>query len=174
MILSILAFLALFASICIKDRKHSLKVQASSCLFKFLNDLTLKAYTGAVLSLINFIRSLLFSQKEKISKKIYIFLLFLFETIILTNCVLTWDSIISILPTTSTMIRTYCLWQSNMTYVRMSGIIMGIFYGMYYIYYQSWLMVIGYGLLFIISIYNMCKLDIKSTIKSNSIEKVGV
>lgn len=165
MILSVLAFIALFASICITDRKHSLKVQASSCVFKFLHDLTIGAYTGALLSLINFVRSSLFINKEKFSKKGYVSLLLIFETIILTNCVLTWDGIISILPTSSTMIRTYCLWQSNMKYVRLSGIVMGIFYGMYYLYYQSWFMVAGYTILFIISLYNVCKLDIQTSSK---------
>lgn len=165
MLLSILAFLALFASICIKSRKHSLKVQSLSCVFKFLNDITIGAYTGAILSLINFIRSTLFAQKEKLKPKLYLVLLFIFETIIGINCIATWNGIISILPTVSTMVRTYCLWQSNMTYVRLSGILMGIFYGMYYIYYQSWFMVLGYLILFIISLYNVCKLDVKPVSK---------
>ena len=79
----------------------------------------------------------------------------------MANCIITWNGIISLLPTVASIIRTYCLWQTDMKYVRMSGIISGILFGMYYIYYLSWFMVTGYFMLFIISLYNVCKLDLK-------------
>lgn len=72
MVFSILAFLTLFISMGIRDRNKSLKVQTLNCLFKGLYDLTISAYTGAVLDLVNFIRSLLFVNKDKFSKTIYL------------------------------------------------------------------------------------------------------
>ena len=59
------------------------------------------------------------------------------------------------------MIRTYCLWQSKMKYVRLSGITTGFFYGSYYVYYQSWFMVLGDFILLIIGICAVFKNDIK-------------
>lgn len=66
------------------------------------------------------------------------------------------------------MIRTYCLWQSDMKLVRISGITTGIFYGSYYIYYKSWFMVLGDLILLLIVIYEVCKNDIR---KKNIIKR---
>lgn len=162
MIFSILAFLALVISICIKERKKSLCVQALNCLFEAVYDFIISAYTGAVLSIINFIRTFIFINKNKINKKIYLFILIFFEGIIIINCLVTWNGLISLLPTTGSIIRTYCLWQSNMRLVRISGITTGIFYGIYYIFYQSWFMVLGDLILLVVGIYAVYKNDLKT------------
>lgn len=90
MIFSILAFGALIISICIKERKKSLYVQSLNCLFEAIYDFIIFAYTGAILSIVNFIRTFLFIRKEKYSKKIYLIILFIFEIIIIGNCIATW------------------------------------------------------------------------------------
>lgn len=161
MIFSILAFIALFISICIKERKKSLIIQSFNCLFESIYDFLVHAYTGAYLSIINFIRTLFFINKEKFSKKIYLFLLFLFEAIIIINCGLTYQGYISLLPTIGSMIRVYCLWQTNMKLVRISGLTTGVLYGTYYLYYQGWFLVFGDILLIIISLLSIYKYDIK-------------
>lgn len=161
MILSILAFIALILSICIKDRKKSLGVQSLNCLFEAMYSFTINAFTGAFLSIINFIRTFIFMQSVKIKRNIYVFILIMFESIIILNCIYTWNGIISLLPTIGSIIRTYCLWQSNMKLVRISGITTGILYGLYYLYYQSWFIVAGDIILLITSIISIYKYDIK-------------
>ena len=168
MIFSILAFLALVISICIKERKKSLCVQSLNCLFEAVYDFIISAYTGAVLSIINFIRTFIFINKNKINKRIYFFILIFFEGIIVINCVLTWNGLISLLPTIGSIIRTYCLWQSNMRLVRISGITTGIFYGTYYIFYQSWFMVLGDLILLVVGIYAVYKNDDKKSSGSHT------
>ena len=162
MIFSILAFLALVISICIKERKKSLCVQSLNCFFEAVYDFIISAYTGAVLSIINFIRTFIFINKNKINKRIYLFILIFFEGIIIVNCLLTWSGLISLLPTIGSIIRTYCLWQSNMRLVRISGITTGIFYGTYYIFYQSWFMVLGDLIILLVGIYAVYKNDLKT------------
>ena len=162
MIFSILAFLALVISICIKERKKSLCVQSLNCFFEAVYDFIISAYTGAVLSIINFIRTFIIINKNKINKRIYLFILIFFEGIIIVNCLLTWNGLISLLPTIGSIIRTYCLWQSNMRLVRISGITTGIFYGTYYIFYQSWFMVLGDLILLLVGIYAVYKNDLKT------------
>lgn len=161
MIFSILAFLAVCISICIKDRKKSLYVQSLNCFFEAVYDFTINAFTGAVLSIINLIRTCIFIQKDKINKIVYLVILFIFEGIIIINCIFTWNGYISLLPTIGSMIRSYCLWQSDMKLVRISGITTGIFYGSYYIYYKSWFMVLGYLILLTIGMISVYKSDIK-------------
>lgn len=159
MIFSILAFIAVCVSICIKDRKKSLYVQSLNCFFESIYDFIIKAYTGAILSIINLIRTFVFIGKNKINKTLYLISLFIFETIIIINCIFTWNGLISLLPTIGSMIRSYCLWQSDMKLVRISGVTTGILYGSYYIYYQGWFMVLGFGILFITSIFSLIKND---------------
>ena len=161
MILSILAFMALILSICIKDRKKSLGVQSLNCLFEAIYSFIINAFTGAFLSIINFIRTFIFMQSVKNKRNIYVFILIMFESIIVLNCIYTWNGIISLLPTIGSIIRTYCLWQSNMKLVRISGITTGILYGLYYSYYQSWFIVAGDIILLITSIISIYKYDIK-------------
>lgn len=160
MIFSVLAFIALIISICIKERKKSLVVQSTNCLFEAIYDFIISAYTGAILSIINLIRTFLFIKKDKINEFFYIIILFLFESIIIVNCVATWEGYISLLPTIGSMLRTYCLWQSKMKLVRISGITTGILYGSYYLYYHSWFMVLGDTLLLIVGICAVWKNDI--------------
>ena len=169
MIFSILVFVTLVLSICIKDRKKSLGVQALSCFFEAVYDFIIGSITGAFLSIMNFIRTFIFIQSEKISKKIYILVLMLFESIIIINCIYTWNGTISLLPTIGSIIRTYCLWQTNMKLVRISGITTGIFYGLYYFYYQSWFLVMGDMILLATSIMSIYKNDVKMVKKNNSI-----
>lgn len=160
-IFSILAFISLSISICIKDRKQSLSVQSITCLFESLYAFSITAYTGAFLGFISFIRSCVFRKKELFNPITYLFLLVLFEITVIANCIITWSGLISLLPTIVSIIRTYCLWQSEMKYVRLSGIISGILFGMYYMYYLSWFMVAGYFILFVVSLYNVYKTDLK-------------
>jgi len=169
MIFSILAFVALIVSICIKERKKSLIIQSINCLFESLYDFIIYAYTGAILSVINFIRTFLFINKEKFNKAIYLLILLIFESIIIINCILTWSGYISLLPTIGSIIRTYCLWQSNMKLVRISGITTGILYGSYYIYYNSWFMVLGDFILLVTGIYALWQNDIRRKNKNEII-----
>lgn len=161
MIFSVLAFIALWISICIKDRKKSLYVQSLNCFFEAIYDFIINAFTGAVLSIINLMRTFIFVKKEKINKSIYVLVLILFEGIIIINCAFTWDGYISLLPTVGSMIRSYCLWQSDMKLVRISGITTGILYGLYYIYYKSWFLVLGDMILLAVGIISVYKNDIK-------------
>lgn len=161
MIFSILAFVAIIASVCIKDRKRALISQSLSCLFESIYAFTLNALTGAVLQLINFVRSFIYIQKYKINKKIYFFILLIFEGIVIANCIYTWVGVISLLPTIGSVIRTYCLWQSRMKLIRISGITTGITYGLYYLYYGSWFIVAGYIILIIAGAISIYENDIK-------------
>lgn len=161
MIFSVLAFLMVCTSICIKNRKLSLIVQSFNCVFEGIYDFLVKAYTGASLSILNFIRTIFFINKDKFSKQAYFLLLVIFLSLAVINCIFSWQGIISLLPTIGTMIRVYCLWQENMTLVRVSGLTTGILYGLYYVFYKSWFLVLGDIILFIVSLISIYKYDLK-------------
>ena len=101
-------------------------------------------------------------QSEKISKKVYVLVLMIFEGIVIVNCIYTWNGYISLLPTIGTIIRTYCLWQTNMKMVRISGVTTGVLYGLYYCYYHSWFLVMGDIILLLTSMMSIYKNDVKN------------
>lgn len=172
MIFSILALVALIIGVCVKSRTKSLIVQSFNCVFEAIYDFLIGAYTGAFLSIINFIRTLIFINKDKFGKIFYIVILLFFESIIVINCVFTYQGYISLLPTIGSMIRSFCLWQSNMKIMRISGITTGIFYGMYYLYYHSWFMVIGEIILLMASIYAIVTNDVIGRKKRNEFRRI--
>ncbi len=161
-ILSCLALTALIISITIKDRKKALNVQALNCFFEFIYNILISAITAASLSILNIIRTSIFSNKEKIKFKYYVLVLIIFEIIVIVNCIFTWSGYISLLPTIGTVFRTYALWQSNMKIVRVSGFTTGILYGLYYLYYGAYLIALGDLILIIVSIIAMYNNDIKT------------
>lgn len=173
MIFSILAFLAVIISICITDRRKSLYVQSLNCLFEAIYGFLISAFTGAVLSIINFVRSCIFINQSKFTKKIYLLILIIFESLIIVNCIITWRGIISILPTIGSLIRTYCLWQTNMKYVRISGITSGLTYSLYYIYYEGWFMAFGYFLLLTTGLFAVYSMDFKEIVNKLDLKKLN-
>lgn len=164
MIFSFLAFLFLILSICIKNREKSLKLQTINCFFELLYNYTLESYTMVILSFFNVIRSSIFIRKKHIKKFMYIIVLIIFETIIIFNCILTWSGVITLVPSIASFFRTYSLWQSKMSLVRISGIISGIFYAFYYLCQNSYILVLGYLILAVVSIVAVYKYDIKNKV----------
>lgn len=160
-IIGLFVFVTLIVSICVTKRKWSLAIQSVSCLLAFIYDALITAYTGAVVELINFIRSLLFANKRRLGHIFYIGLLAIFEIFIIVNCYITWVGWISLLPTVASVIRTYCLWQSKMALIRISGVTTGILFGIYYLHYDSFSLVVGYGILVIVSAVRIIQLDLK-------------
>lgn len=67
------------------------------------------------------------------------------------------DGYISLLPGVASMARAYCLWKDDMKLIRVSGVIVGLLYGIYYIYYRSTFMVIGDALILLTSTYALLK-----------------
>ena len=79
MLFSILAFIALVISICIKERKLSLTVQAADCFFEAMYSFVIGAFTGAVLNLMNLIRTMLFKKRSLAKRYILSYYFFLKE-----------------------------------------------------------------------------------------------
>ncbi len=171
MLFSILALMALVISLCVKNRENALYVQSLSCMFEAIYSFLIGAFTGAILNIINSIRSFIYIHAESIGKRLYVLILILFECIIIMNCVYTWGGLISLVPTLGSVIRTYCLWQSDMRLVRFSGITTGIAYGLYYTYYHSWFLVFGYMVVLLTGVFSIYKNDIKN---SKAVDKINV
>ena len=62
--ISILDFIALILSICIKDRKKSLLIQSLNCILEAIYSFLISAFTGAFLSIINTYKNDIKNRKE--------------------------------------------------------------------------------------------------------------
>ena len=160
LVLSVAVFATLIISISVRSRRRSLKIQSASCLLEALYSFTIGALTGAFINVINFIRSGLFVRRDEFGRFSYLLILVFFDLVILGNCLLTWAGPVSLLPTIGSLVRTYCLWQSDMRLIRVSGITTGLSYGAYYAIYGGWLMVMGYALLLVAGVYEIVSKDV--------------
>lgn len=167
-IFCIIAFAMTCISLCVNNRKKSLFIQSFNCICEGIYDYLIYAYTGAILSLINLIRTFIFIKKDSLNKKIYNFLIILFFVIIIIGCIYTWNGYISLLPTIGSIIRLYCLSNDKMKLIRISGVTTGLLYGIYYIYYNSLLFVIGDSLILITSLISIYKYDIKGSARDKN------
>lgn len=86
----------------------------------------LNAITGAIISIINTIRCIIFYYYKKKNKKPSLTILIIFEIIAIISGIISWQDIWSILPIIVTVIYTYGLWQDNVTIIRITTGIAGL------------------------------------------------
>ena len=91
----------------------------------------LSAFTGAVVSVINAIRCIVFYYYKKKKMKPSLIILLTFELIAIISGIFTWQNIWSLIPIIVTVIYTYGLWQDNVTVIRITTGIAGFGWAIY-------------------------------------------
>ena len=91
----------------------------------------LSAFTGAVISIINAIRCIVFYYYKKKNIKPSLIVLLIFEVIAIISGIFTWQNIWSLIPIIVTVIYTYGLWQDNVTVIRITTGIAGFGWAIY-------------------------------------------
>ena len=98
----------------------------------------LNALTGAVISIINAIRCIVFYIYKKKNLKPSIYILLLFEVVAITCGIISWQNNWSIIPIVVTVLYTYGLWQDNVTVIRISAGIVGFGWTVYNLIVQAY------------------------------------
>ena len=91
----------------------------------------LGALTGAVISIINTIRCLVFYFFKKKDMKPSFIVLIVFETVAVISGIISWQNMWSIIPIVVTVIYTYGLWQDNIKVIRITTAIVGFGWAVY-------------------------------------------
>ncbi len=91
----------------------------------------LNAITGAVVSIINAIRCIIFYYYKKKDMKPSIIILLIFEIIAVISGIMSWQNIWSIIPIIVTIVYTYGLWQDNVKVIRIATGIAGLGWAIY-------------------------------------------
>lgn len=100
----------------------------TAAIFQYL---LLSALTGALVSLLNTIRCVVFYLIKKKDLKPSLIVLLVFEVITIITGIITWDGLSSILPIIGTFVYTYGLWQDNITIIRITSALVCICWLMY-------------------------------------------
>ncbi len=91
----------------------------------------LNAITGAIISVINTIRCIIFYYYKKKNKTPSFLVLAVFEIIAVISGVFSWQNFWSIIPIIVTVVYTYGLWQDNVTIIRITTGIAGFGWYLY-------------------------------------------
>ena len=114
----------------------------------------LSAYSGSVMSLLAVLRNYLFykqDEKKDINNLIIVLVILTFLSII------TYDGILSLMPSIGTLLYTISVWQSNRKVYRMFGIPIEISWIIYHIYGFSIFGIILETILFIAGVIGIIK-----------------
>ena len=91
----------------------------------------LNAITGAVISIINTIRCIIFYYYKKKDKKPSLIILLIFEIVAIVSGMMSWQNMWSVIPIIVTLIYTYGLWQDNVKVIRITTAVVGLGWAIY-------------------------------------------
>ena len=91
----------------------------------------LNAMTGAIISIINTIRCIIFYYYKKKDKKPSLMILLIFEIVAIVSGMMSWQNMWSVIPIIVTVIYTYGLWQDNVKVIRVTTAIVGLGWAIY-------------------------------------------
>lgn len=108
-----------------KSRKGIMVLQMTASLLFSIQLFLLGAITGACLDMISFVRTLIFSNNEKLKwAKSPIWLVF-FEIVMIVVGIFTWDNIYSLLAIAGSCLSTVALWMKNSKKIRFVSLFVG-------------------------------------------------
>jgi len=99
----------------------------------------LDALTGAVISILNAIRCLVFYYYKKKNMKPSLFILIVFELIAIISGRISWQNMWSLIPIVVTVIYTYGLWQDNVKVIRITTGIVGLGWATYNVVVEAFI-----------------------------------
>lgn len=108
-------------------------------IFAAIQYFLLGAITGAIVSIINAIRCIVFYIYKKKDMKPSITVLLIFEIIAVISGIISWQNMWSLIPIIVTVIYTYGLWQDNIKIVRITTAIAGFGWAIYNIVVKAYI-----------------------------------
>ena len=130
----IIGFIAL-TFMCLSYQKNNKKdflfIQILANIFYGIQYFLLKAFSALVSSIVSILKTYVFYKYEKDTKKISLFMLLLFEILIIFLGIIAYQSFYSIIPIFIACIYTYGTWQKNLKITYSIGIIASILWIFY-------------------------------------------
>lgn len=118
-------------SVQFKTKEKIVMCSVLANLFAAIQFFLLGALTGAVVSVLNTIRCLVFYFYKKKDLKPSIVILLVFEAIAIISGAFSWQNMWSLIPIVVTVIYTYGLWQDNVKVIRIASGVVGFGWAIY-------------------------------------------
>lgn len=118
-------------SVQFKTKEKIVMCSVFANVFAAIQFFLLGALTGAVISVINTIRCLIFYLYKKRDIKPSFIVLIIFEIIAIISGSISWQDMWSLIPIIVTVIYTYGLWQDNVKIIRITTGIVGFGWAIY-------------------------------------------
>lgn len=145
-VVSILSVLLYVLSVQFKDKKNILLIQIFAALCYLTVYITKFAWMGASIEVIESVKDYVFIKIEKKHKKIPIYVLSIFISLLVLASIIFYDGVLSLLPLFINIILFASTYFKNPKYIRYVMLLTGIMWGMYNLYIGASIIVIGNAL----------------------------
>lgn len=142
-IIGLIAFVLFISSVWQKNKEKLLVFQLLANFLYGIQYILLLAPTAGYMNMISVVRSYIYFLYEKKNKKPSILVLLLFIGLIITVGILTFDSYLTIIPISITIIYAVSTWQNNIKIVRYCFLICAVIWMFYNISVGAYTAVIG-------------------------------
>lgn len=130
-ICGIIALILTVISVQFKEKEKIMICMILANVIVAIQYFLLNALTGAVISILNTIRCIVFYTYKKKNKNPSLMTLIIFEIIAILSGMVTWQDMWSFIPIVITVIYTYGLWQDNVKIIRITTVIVGLGWTIY-------------------------------------------
>lgn len=130
-ICGVIALILTVISVQFKTKEKIVMCSVFANLVVAIQYFLLNAITGAVISVINTVRCIIFYYYKKKDKKPSLIVLLIFEIIAIVSGITSWQNIWSIIPIIVTVVYTYGLWQDNVKVIRITTALAGFGWAIY-------------------------------------------
>ena len=117
-----------------KNRSVIMIMQMTASLLFSVQLFMVGAITGAILDVISFVRTLIFSRRESSKWAQSPLWLYSFLIVMIFTGILTWDNIFSLFAILGTLLSTFALWMKNPKYIRLISLLVGPCWITYHIF----------------------------------------
>lgn len=124
-ICGLIALLMTIINIQLKSKEKIVMLNVWANIAVTIQYFLLGAHTGAVISILNAIRDVVYFLFKKKSLKPSILVLLIFEIVAIISGIISWQDIWSVIPIVVTIIYTYGLWQDDIKILRITTVIIG-------------------------------------------------
>jgi hypothetical protein len=167
-VLGFVAYYFLFLSYLKNEKKDFLKTQIFANLFFIGQYATLNAWSAFVSSSLSIARTICYYNYDKNNKKPNVKILILFEMLIITFGVITYNGLYSIIPIIICCIYAFSTWQENLKTTYILAIFASIMWICYNAYIGAYISVFGSIMELIASVIGLVKI-IKITKESRAL-----
>ena len=142
-IVSILSIFLYVMSVQFKKKENILITQIGASMCYLIVYVIKGAYSGVSIEILEQLKNLVFIKIEKNNKKIPIYVLIIFLSLLIGVSIYFYDGILSLLPLLINIILFTSTYFKNPKYIRYTMLIAGLLWGIYNIYVGAYIICIG-------------------------------